>query len=570
MKLTSIDLAPFERNLSGTLKRLGKLVVLAGPNGAGKSRILDSVEERLNPWLRLRDSVGFGGDELADEIAKATVVADYVDERVFRPFPRDYKLSDHRNESEHAQTETTDTLRSEITKDLSRSATSYINTVARAYKLSLVPGVRDSTAVEARDRWQSLNGIISVLIGEEMGFTERAAATLFGKEIPDALLSQGQAALLQIAVRIHVHAGLLDGHVLLIDEPETHLHPSVLVDIVDRLLNLDAVGQIWIATHSIPLLAALPTDSLWFVHEGRVSYAGKEPEKVLNGLLGGDEGRANIEEFLRLPTQVASNRFAAECLLPPQVADTGAGDPQAKQLRDFLALKGASPRILDYGAGQGRLLVALHEWGQPSEESPTTIDYHAFDTHPGSELEGRVVDLCDNHTRVHTSTDELRALTKASFDVVIMCNVLHELLPDVWKDAFGPDGHVTRLLKPTGHLLVLEDMEIPAGEKAHDYGFLLLDKLQLCALFQLSSESGAIETFKARNGRLKAHAIAADSLGNVTHQTVCDALGELQRSSLDAAKAILKKKEKSSESGRLYALRCQSHMNATLALKALS
>lgn len=538
MKQDSLNLSDFGENMSGEMKRLGDLVVLAGPNGAGKSRALRCLEKAVPRGVSIR------------------------------PFPTRFALQDNRKLSPETQAQQSSILRGTVGDvHVDQRAVPYLSEALKSF--AATQWNAQIVHAGAEKRWEELNSLVHQLLGEPLGTGDGYTPTLFGRPIPDAMLSEGQKALLQIAVRLHAHSAKLDGQLLVIDEPETHLHPAVLVDTIERLRQLN-VGQIWIATHSIPLLAALPTESFWFVHEGTVSYAGKEPEKVLNGLLGGDKGRANIEEFLRLPAQLASNRFAAECLLPPGVVDTGAGDPQATQLHEFLALDDKSSRVLDYGAGRGRLLVALQELANGSDTA-FAIDYHAYEPFPQPELQGRLDDAYDDdHRRFHNSIDELDSLSEHSFDVVVMCNVLHELSPQAWKEAFGEEGHVTRLLKTEGCLLVLEDTEIPTGEKAHEHGFLLLGKPQLYRLFGIASDTNPIPTLEKRDGRLKAYSIAASHLRNVTGNSIRAALKSLVDCSLRDAHSMSKGELKSSREGRLYALWCQSHMNATLALKALS
>jgi hypothetical protein len=121
------------------------------------------------------------------------------------------------------------------------------------------------------------------------------------------------------------------------------------------------------------------------------------------------------------------------------------------------------------------------------------------------------------------------------------------------------------LCKPTGVVLVLEDMEIPHGEKAHRCGFLLLDGPHLHKLLRHSGPDSQISTVNARNGRLLAHAIPEACLGKVDLASTHDALKMLKTTARRRI-AELRKLEPDSQVGRLHALWTQLLANAELAL----
>jgi hypothetical protein len=364
--------------------------------------------------------------------------------------------------------------------------------------------------------------------------------------------------------------------ILLLDEPEVHLHPSVLIDVVGRLRAANPNGQVWIATHDVPLLAAVPTESIWYLNDGEVSWAGRNPEIVLNGLLGGPGGRERVEAFLSLPAQFASHRFAAECLTAPASVPTGPDDPQAEQVRKFCEIldgdSGQTLKILDFGAGQGRLLSAMSERWTSKVPFRDKVDYRAFEL-PNDELatlQGTVEAVYGRQPspkRIFVGTDELTMLDAASVDIVLMCNVLHEVPPEEWVSLFDPKGHITRVIKSTGHLLILEDMEIPHGEKAHRFGFLILDRPHLFQLFSCSEEDdNKVRTFDVRDGRLKMHVVDGRLLGRTTKQSARRCLEVLKDSSLTNISKI-RSLAPDSRSGREHALWTQTLANVELALR---
>ncbi|MBU1239025.1 AAA family ATPase, partial [Myxococcota bacterium] len=524
-------------------------------------------EKKIEQWRSIiaqRDAFTIDGE------FEANLVLDF--------FPKQHSLDDHRRLNELEQKRSTEAIKKLGTYKLEHHTLAYLASVLRRgftathHNLQVADDSK-SEAIAERDRLEKL---IEELLGVVPTLDLDQQPTLFGRPAPEANLSHGQSLLLQIGIALHAQGPRLDGLVLLLDEPECHLHPSAVIEVLQKLRSFNRLGQIWIATHSVPILASVPAESIWYVHEGGVSWAGRRTEVVLEGLLGGPSGRERMEEFLRLPAQFASNRFAAECLIAPGTVMTGSEDPQARQLREFceteLVLEERSLRILDFGAGQGRLLSAMHECWAGDGEFSTKIDYRAFE--PNSVDSDQLVQVIDNvysndgTRRLFGKRDELAMLDDASADVVVMCNVLHEIPPEDWRHLFGPNGSLPRLLRPNGHLLILEDMEIPHGEKAHRFGFLLLDTPHLHRLFSCKEGDPPIRTIAAKDGRLKVHAVPAQVLGRTDQGSTRAALNLLMETARDEI-SRLRSSTPDSRSGRLHALWTQLLANCDLGLQAL-
>jgi len=598
MRITRLDLAcAADKGLKGhPMAPLGQLVVLAGPNGAGKSRLLREVKAALSADLSPQTVANIQRiliqvDAKQVDYPEPTVLplrrqvlwAQCVRLQDFRPgrvvefFPKTPQLQDHRQQNETQQQQAARALRESVgLGNIAAQASAYVTSIYRreftATHLGDDPAATNAASIE-RD---SLAGLIEDLLGTRPGFNIDQQPTLFGHPIAEANLSEGQSLLLQMAVALHAQHKHLDGLVLLLDEPESHLHPSAIIRTLDRLRKANPSGQIWIATHSVPVLAALPIESIWYVNQGEVAFAGRNPEIVLEGLLGGQDGRRQVEEFLALPAQFAGHRFAAECLIPPKAVNTGPDDPQARQVREFceMAVGAGTPlKILDFGAGQGRLLSAMRERWRAEDKFSDCVDYRAFEPYP--DPPGRLADNVaatygpNGANRVLGTPDSLSMIDANSVDVVVMCNVLHEIPPEEWKKVFGANGHVTRVLKPRGKLLILEDMEIPHGELAHRFGFLLLDQPHIYKLMNcVEGDSEKIMTVAARDGRLKAHVVPAALLSKTTTDSTKAALELLKTTALESIRQI-RKADPSSRNGRMHALWTQLLANADLGLDVL-
>ena len=345
------------------------------------------------------------------------------------------------------------------------------------------------------------------------------------------------------------------------------------MEFIDRLVKSTPHGQIWIATHSIHVLSQISPDSLWYVDNGHVEWAGRRPEKVLKSLVGDEERVGQLERFIHLPAVYAMERFAAECLLAPAILTTGADDKQSNQIRNLIEKKrinGSPLRVLDYGAGQGRILATLR---QNRDDLSHSIDYRALEPNDsarehciGAVADAYGTDQATAKDRVFQSEDDLRQrLQPKTVDIAILCNVLHEIHPRKWRRLFT-EQELPYALKQDGHLLLLEDMKIPYGEKAHENGFILLDTEQLQTLFAVNREDPSEFVVYTEDDRLKAYLIRADVIKRVTDGTIKESLERRLASSGDRIQE-LRQMEATYANGRLLALYTAIYANTALALR---
>src|SRR5690606_7633588 len=81
-------------------------------------------------------------------------------------------------------------------------------------------------------------------------------------------LSSGQLSLFRFALQICLH--IENGTLLLLDEPETHLHPNFITELVDLLDSiLEQTGSLAIvATHSAYFVREVPREQVLVIKEG--------------------------------------------------------------------------------------------------------------------------------------------------------------------------------------------------------------------------------------------------------------------------------------------------------------
>lgn len=619
---------PLEEPLKMT--GLGPVVLLAGPNGGGKSRLLRMVPELVKSHLNAEGRALKATEQSNTEEDVRNWTKEL--ERLSQEDPRAVG-----EELQHARTQLTENER-KLKTLLSRlemtelievgpgRAPTVVEFVPKVANLSSPADVPDSEVDERASRMSGLGGFnaqeyapaylrgilrAALLAGEgDIPAAERTKALeakrtllelmgrLLGGKVVPALgnslnlemkggarsllaLSPGQQVLFQFACMLHAQGHNLANCIVLMDEPENHLHPKVLLEVVDSITASLGGGQLWIATHSVPLVAHLASrdaSCLWLVEDGKVSSAKRGPTDVLYSLMGGADATGQLGDFLRLPEQYATLRFLAQCLEPPGVVGADVADPQTTQIRDIVVgcAKGLERRLrlLDYGAGKARLLRTLAEGPQ----SPSKwLDYHAFDPDPTHEEErrGEIARVYDD--AVNRSLDD-KALNSAgidagSVDIIVMCNVLHEIHPDEWRRLFGATGLLSELLQSDGHLLIVEDYGISVGERAHPYGFLLLADEELVKLFDIKSSDREGKRFarstpsdKRFKDRLVAHLVGAACVQRFSAGTQRAAIQKLfDRMSKDLKSMLETNVEKhDARVGRDYARTAQLMANARL------
>ncbi|WP_157369999.1 AAA family ATPase [Zavarzinella formosa] len=424
--------------------------------------------------------------------------------------------------------------------DLNLHCISYVKSVVNLCLDASRPGANMSpasrtVAIENFKRLKEL--MLALLKGNlEEGLGKYSEPILSGRPIKDSELSEGHKVILQWVVVLHALHARPGNIIITLDEPENHLHPEVLIDAIRLLLDANKFGQLWISTHSVPLIAYLFVEqrddlSLYFMCEGLARFAGREPEKITESLLGGDRNIAYLRTFVDVPAQLAADLFAAECLmLPTVVAESSGKDPQIEAIQELLArcVTGSKVKVLDYGAGEGRLLGTMCET-KSVKEIKSTIDYVAFDNRLRERC-GEIIDEVygpgSRTKRMFGGQNEMVLHHQPhGFDAVVMCNVLHEISPFKWLELFGSVGDVCRALKPNGVLILVEDYQMPRGEMAHEFGFIVLDTAALAALFDSNQDSEDKRIVLASasgkyQGRIKGHAIPACLFNRVTHSTI--------------------------------------------------
>ena len=571
MFISTVHMANTDSGLSAiNMAGLRKIVVLAGENGSGKSRLLQEVfRSRLRANSNLKVPNGEtriqGGTVSVGSKSRFNPIP-FVPTSCVCLDPRKMDKTILKNKSEESAA---------LGMGEMDGSLAYIQLLRnRHWNVTHQDStVEEELAEKHRRAFETLSELIESVLGARLGDNVDGDSEFFGRSIAEATLSSGQMALLIWCVALHSQEGQLGNSVLLMDEPENHLHAESLIATVNRIFAANRDGQLWIATHSVPLIAALyrthPNHlSLYFMENGTPHYASERPEKVLTSLIGGEHNVEALREFVDLPEVFATNRYAAECLLDAEVvAGDNPHDPQTGIVSEATEELDVT-RLLDVGCGKGRLLASLS--AKHGDDLPNRIDYVAWDVSDSHKCEceneiRKVYD--DSKPRWFKDMPALRAdWTSNQFDCVVLCNVLHEIPPCDWVRTFGRTNVISDSLKDAGHVLIIEDYLMPKGEYAHPFGFIVLDTDALQKLFCAGTGADEIRVHNERDGRIKGHVIPKHLLLNVSDESTKEALN-FARSNADKKVREIRTSGKSDfKAGRAHGFWIQQYANTSLAL----
>lgn len=620
MKITKVSIpiketAPFGLN-EIKMDKLGEIVLLTGKNGSGKSRILNLITSKLthkphkyhinqakeiiainkenikkilpelikydeNQKLYIQNNLKHHESEIRQnqEIINWNLIETDIlnDGYPYVYFvPKRLELTDWK-ELRYQELETRGHSLNTIGVDsLAQGTYSRIKVIQDHYydATHIETNTTEADRQYAIQDYNKLKELIKIFLNTDLQRVKNEPY-IFGFPLGQSKLSDGQKILLQFCLAIHCQRTALSDLIIIMDEPDNHLHPSIIIETIERIKTCAFKGQIWISTHSVPLLAHFDPRNIWYVEDGQISYAGKIPEKVLKGLLGNEEEIARLQNFIALPAQLASTNFAYQCLFYPQTVFTSSDDKQSRQIQEILFNDVASHiRVLDYGVGKGRTISNLNESSE-KEKLTSKLEYIAYDEYNSDK------EICINEIeKVYGRSDSLyfndmhellAKYDKGSFDIVLMCNVLHEIDPLDWLDLFKQDGIISQLLKDTGALMLIEDYRLPYGEKAYQKGFVLLDTPEIKELFKIDEkDQGFIVEDNNKEGRLKCHLIPKEYLQRIDENTRVKALKSVSN---NARTNILKLRRDPNaidfKSGQLHGLWTQLYANAGLALSQL-
>jgi len=337
----------------------------------------------------------------------------------------------------------------------------------------------------------------------------------------------------------------LENSVILIDEPELHLHYEITSKVIDRILKLNTNGQIWIATHNVALVSKFDYRDIYVVEKGAIYSPNRQSSaNALNLLLGIDEHLSTLKNFLNSSFWWSYENFIEQCFTNPKVIETSSDkDPQFNIIRNEIN-KYQELQLLDYGSGQVRIGKLLSSSKNPK------LKIDAFE--PNFDFRDNLLESGYNEVYITKN-----GIPKNKYDLIIMCNVLHEINPNQWLGIFKK---LAKNLKHNGNLLIIEDLLLPFGEKAHEFNFLVYSHKQFEVLFRTKKLINVISNNIRYANRIQGTLINKETINKITQKSILRSLKSLEQESFNYVQNF--EFEDNNKAGREYAFHSQQLVNS--------
>jgi predicted ATPase len=271
--------------------------------------------------------------------------------------------------------------------------------------------------------------------------------------------------------------------ILIIDEPELHLHADSEIDLIEKLREvISEKGQLIIATHSINILSTLNYEELFVVKNGKIINPSQESFSVSISELIGIEKKINkLSDLLYSIDNWSLINFVSQCFVKPEVMKTAKeNDPQLNVIKDIINNKANDSQniFLDFGAGQGRILKGLLS----DNNIFPKLKYYALELNLAYHSDLKNLGISKIYSNYNELSDNI-------FDFILLANVLHEIPITSWENIINK---IIDSLKENGYLLIIEPKVLFKGEKIEDAGCIVLNEIAIQVLFELSYD---ISTF---------------------------------------------------------------------------
>ena len=384
------------------------------------------------------------------------------------------------------------------------------------------------------------------------------------KELKTALLemSPGEINLFYISLFLAVTSNERK-YILIMDEPEVHVHPAVLIQFYKKLKELKCMEEIWIATHSPLLLQEFKFEEIILIADGKIQARNSHLyENVMKEMLG--EEQKSISELFRSIDEWDFCNFLAECFVSPTVvSEANKSDEQAVKFEEYCqSLKHRRLHILDWGGGSGRLgkCMQLIEAG---ENKKLEYEYDIYE--PYVEDPER-----DERFNTYKKFEDI----KKKYNCVVLMNALHEIGVEEWVSLFKKIAHC---LRSDGVLVFAEAKALSIGEQPYcKNGYIVLGENQVKLLFKQEGYDSNIMSFHVDFGKKEKSEfliIPAGELFNISVDNVKAALESLAAETFinlkdmdDERIRCAEAKTKPSFTYRKYAFMAQQYINVTMVL----
>lgn len=321
--------------------------------------------------------------------------------------------------------------------------------------------------------------------------------------------------------------------IIVIDELENYLNPENIREIFNGLYgSFGKDGQIWIASHSLDILLMINSKNVYRLEKDKVSKRTiihkpsiNELEKIRTELYGNTDDVLTAMQLRENELEHFFIDFMTQSLQEPDVvACINKDDAQLKLFLQCLSEE-KNVKMLDYGAGKGRIGDALRKLGYER------LHYYAYD--PNEEN----IKIINKKNYAKAAYSQKSEITE-KFNLILVCNVLHEIEPWMWPDELN---FIMDKLEDDGTLVFIEDIDLPVGEYIGETGFLLLDGEMTQVLFGKQNVSLIKEEREKYKDRILCAVISGKSY--ITCDGIIDTLKLMKRRNLEKVWQIRRNKK---------------------------
>jgi len=295
-----------------------------------------------------------------------------------------------------------------------------------------------------------------------------------GPVLPFGSLSSGEK---HLAVLLADVATCDPCTLVLVDEIERHLHPSLQASLLESLLSLLPQGSfLLMTTHSPAVILSGGRDELWWMVDAEAAKGGSQLLAIggdatlttrVFDLYGGRSATDCVPDLLVRAYKEEFGRFLDQCYESPEADDRtarGERNPQISDVRKTLqTLLATQPdrviRYVDFGCGEGRCMAAFDAIPTSLRER---IDVTLVDPdHPRRE---KAVASAQQRQGIAGLHDCASIASVEAADYIVAVNVFHEIVGDAFVEEFAL---LWERLDPDGLLHVLEIGCLPRGERGY-------------------------------------------------------------------------------------------------------
>ena len=375
--------------------------------------------------------------------------------------------------------------------------------------------------------------------------------------------------------------------IILIDEPEVHLHPEVMLNLITKKLfkyfSEDSEekinGHLFIASHSVFLIPHFNFEEHIYLNKNCIMKKNSNLYKNLYGDLIGLETEItqtgkNLFDFLGSVYSWEYASFISECFIKPvQVDNVTSKDTQFVALNEIIQgkiKKSGSITILDYGCGEvariGQCLVEKYRENGKENILKKHIQYFVYDI-PECKINENMVNKQNIPCLIEIIQNQNELITKKeTFDIIFLFNVLHEMDILHWEEQINI---LLALLKSDGCLVFCERKVLAKGEEPYgSSGYLLYSAKELKKMFNFSNVQELAPSGRSSVNLNTTIIVNDQNLKDITNTSIIESLEELKKNTKEKIDSCLRKDE--ILSARNYAFYCQQYFNADCAITLLN